>query len=358
MDNLHPVQPTGLVAGAQSRPHTQLAWNSPTDPDVDHYDIYRSTAAGFTPAPGLKIQSVLSVGYTDTIPALGYAYHYCIIASDVHGNLSQPSAEATASFPVSRTLAVNAHWNIVSVPLIPDDYSRSLLFPTAVSQALAYKGTYEVSSTLKNGVGYWLRFGGNQNIQISGLLIPVDTIDVADGWNMIGSVSASIPVSSIGSIPGGVVTSQFYIFNDGYKKVGDIEPGGGYWVKVSGNGKLILGSASSNTQKINIRAIAELPPAIPDQENGLIPKEFSLSQNYPNPFNPTTMIHYTLPSPAHVRLSVYNIIGQEVVELVNEDQDAGYKTCSFNAGNLPSGAYTYRLSASTYVDVKRMLLIK
>lgn len=85
---------------------------------------------------------------------------------------------------------------------------------------------------------------------------------------------------------------------------------------------------------------------------------FRLNQNYPNPFNPVTSISYALPASAYVRLSVFNILGQEVGVVVEEAQEAGYKTVSFDATNLPTGLYTYRLTAGTFTDVKKMLLLK
>jgi len=89
-----------------------------------------------------------------------------------------------------------------------------------------------------------------------------------------------------------------------------------------------------------------------------IPVAFSLSQNYPNPFNPTTNIKYSLPEDSKVKLTVFNLIGQEVVTLVNETQKAGYQSVQFNAANLPSGVYFYRIDAGKFNAVKKMVLIK
>ena len=88
------------------------------------------------------------------------------------------------------------------------------------------------------------------------------------------------------------------------------------------------------------------------------PTNYSLSQNYPNPFNPTTKIQYSLPEASNVRLSVYNGLGQEVMQLVNGNQSAGKYIVDLNAQNLPSGIYFYRLQNSKFVDTKKMLLLK
>lgn len=94
------------------------------------------------------------------------------------------------------------------------------------------------------------------------------------------------------------------------------------------------------------------------ERNGPVPLNPKLEQNYPNPFNPSTVISYALPSRQNVRLSVYDILGREVLRLVDESQEAGYKSVSFNASNLPSGIYTYRLTAGTFTQVKKMLYLK
>jgi hypothetical protein len=89
-----------------------------------------------------------------------------------------------------------------------------------------------------------------------------------------------------------------------------------------------------------------------------IPVSFMLSQNYPNPFNPETKIDYTMPQKQQVNLRIYSALGEMVKELVNEQQEAGSYSVTFDASNLPSGAYIYRLQTSEFVKNMKMLLIK
>ncbi len=93
-----------------------------------------------------------------------------------------------------------------------------------------------------------------------------------------------------------------------------------------------------------------------------VPERFSLSQNYPNPFNPSTKISFDIPSGGFVSLKIYDISGREVASLVNEVKTAGYYTVDFNASNLSSGAYYYKLSLNSdgknFTETKKMLLLK
>jgi len=101
-----------------------------------------------------------------------------------------------------------------------------------------------------------------------------------------------------------------------------------------------------------------------------VPSGYSLAQNYPNPFNPTTSIRYTLSSgegrtedggrttPAHVCLRIYNVVGQEVATLVDGEQEAGYYTVTWNASDVASGVYFYRLTAGEFTATRRMVLMK
>ncbi len=88
------------------------------------------------------------------------------------------------------------------------------------------------------------------------------------------------------------------------------------------------------------------------------PSEYSLSQNYPNPFNPTTTIRYSLAAEEHVTLKVYNILGKELLTLVDGRQGAGGHTVSFTGHSFPSGLYFYRLTAGSFVSVRTMTMLK
>ena len=90
----------------------------------------------------------------------------------------------------------------------------------------------------------------------------------------------------------------------------------------------------------------------------ILPTVYSLNQNYPNPFNPNTIISYALPAASNVKISVYNAIGETVQILENGFKEAGNYTVSFNASNIPTGIYFYRIEAGTFSQVRKMMLLK
>ncbi len=92
--------------------------------------------------------------------------------------------------------------------------------------------------------------------------------------------------------------------------------------------------------------------------NTEVPERFQLSQNYPNPFNPSTVIKFSLPIGGHVKLSVFDISGKIVEELLNEKLEAGNFSIDFNASQLSSGAYFYRIETEGFTDTKKMILVK
>ena len=94
------------------------------------------------------------------------------------------------------------------------------------------------------------------------------------------------------------------------------------------------------------------------QEPGNLPSSFRLEQNFPNPFNPTTTINYTMPSKNFVNLSVFNLIGEQLQILVNEEQEAGSHQINFDGSSLPSGIYFYKISSSNFTETKKMILMK
>ena len=97
---------------------------------------------------------------------------------------------------------------------------------------------------------------------------------------------------------------------------------------------------------------------VPSTVGDGVPTVFALEQNYPNPFNPSTVISYSLPQGADVRVEVFNIIGQSVKVLVDETQSSGKHSVVFQAGDLASGMYLYNLRAGTLIQSRRMMLVK
>ncbi len=91
---------------------------------------------------------------------------------------------------------------------------------------------------------------------------------------------------------------------------------------------------------------------------GEIPDKFDLLQNYPNPFNPSTKIRYSLPEVSSATIKVYDMLGNEVATLANEEQPAGNYEVDFNASELSSGIYFYKLQAGNFIEMKKMILIR
>ncbi len=295
-----------------------------------------------------------SLGQTATLRATGTQFEH------EAGYLAGVRARSRVSLPLS----LNEGWNMISAPLTVNDYSKTTLFPNAVSDAFYFLRGYEIADTLKPGMGYWLKFDSAQTIVTQGVSRTEDSVTVTPGWNIIGSISTPVPTSAIMSIPPGLITSPFFGYNNSYSMATTVVPGKAYWIKVNAGGKLILSSTllGSSSNKIKIVPTDELPPPPPDGEvttaTPQLPDHFALEQNYPNPFNPASVIRYQLPINGNVTLRIYNVLGEEVGILVDGYQDAGYKSVIWDASNVASGIYFYKLNAGNFIQVKRMMVIK
>jgi len=95
-----------------------------------------------------------------------------------------------------------------------------------------------------------------------------------------------------------------------------------------------------------------------ENDKSIVPTNYALFQNYPNPFNPSTIISYELPSNSKVTIKVYNMLGQQLFMLVNDYQSVGYHEVKFESSSLPSGIYFYQMTAGSYVQTKKMILMK
>ena len=292
---------------------------------------------------------------------LGHAYFvHNAPGSPVWVALTGAGTLQTSSYPVSKS------WNIVSVPLEKADPRKTVLFPTATTPAYEYLGGagYLAKDSLRPGAGYWMKFGSDQTVTLAGIPLAADTVDVAAGWNLIGSVGAPAPVGSITADPPEMTATGFFRYDAGYLRADTIEPAKGYWVKVDMDGTLILqGIPPSNPgMPLVIVPTAELPPPPPGEEasgrpRGL-PAEYLLEQNFPNPFNPSTVIGYQLPEAGWVTLKVYDLVGREVATLVDRFEGPGYRSVEWDASGVPSGVYCYRIAAGRFADAKRLVVMK
>ncbi len=165
------------------------------------------------------------------------------------GGWSPPWSFTTANGPTS-SYAFNKFWNLVSMPMVPDNPATKSLFPSAVSPSYAYDPAsgYHIHDSLAVGPGYWIRFDRAQSIALTGVPVPVDSVDVGTGWIIIGSVSDPLPWSAVQTLPSGIVSSMPFAYDGGYVIADSILPARGYWVKTSGPGKIILSPSPSMPQ--------------------------------------------------------------------------------------------------------------
>jgi len=305
------------------------------------------------PDAGYHLDSLIVDGEysgTDTSYAFGPVYQdHTIAAKFSDGSIAMNSGVAD-------------NWNLLSVPLNVPDSHTSVLYPAAASPAFGYAGAYVREDMLRSGSGFWLKFVGAQTVSVTGKRFDIDTVGVNEGWNLIGSISSAIPVSGIVSLPPGIGTSNFFGYEQGYKTVDTLRPGYGYWVKLYQRGQLVLSSQNSPqaADRIRIASRGESPPAPPERDNARLeaPREYQLAAAFPNPFNPTAIIHIELPGKSHVSLKLYNLLGQEVQTILDEDRSAGRYDVQIDGSLLPSGVYIYRMIANEFVRSEKVVLLK
>jgi photosystem II stability/assembly factor-like uncharacterized protein len=180
--------------------------------------------------------------YSWVVPSISTTQGRVRIRDQASGVYTDVSEDA---FSILVNPDVISGWNLLSIDQAPPDGRRTVVFPTSTSHAFTYVGNYVQRETLANGTGYWLKFPQAQFTPYAGDPITIDSIDVRAGWNMIGSISTPVPVSSIVQVPPGIVTSFYFGYRLSYATADSIRPKSGYWVKTNADGKLIL--QSSNT---------------------------------------------------------------------------------------------------------------
>jgi len=363
-------------------------------------------------------------------------------------------------------------WNMVSVPGINPNgqgVDSWWTYRDMGANIFKYAGGYQSITTTTPGIGYWMKHTGARTYNTgdewpaSGIqIVAHNPLTAVAGWNLIGGYEISATASLVTTVPPGLQQGPIYKYAGGYQTAATIDPGYGYWIKLSGAGQIIIPEtfakgekeaewfpeswgriiitdnaehscklyAVSDKNNVNLTAY-DLPPAPPEgmfdirfesgriaedinssvqtidmsgvtypltvraenidirlmDETGkqinlnlkkgedivisnatinklmvsgeLIPDKYSLEQNYPNPFNPSTAIEFSLPeNVGNVRLTIYSVLGEKVVELVNTALVAGKYSYQWNAQNVATGMYIYELRTDKFVSVKKMVLMK
>lgn len=311
-----------------------------------------------------RIYSIINQGGSGFNCALTLRYDQ----SEIPFGLTEDSLKLM-KLPENSERKVNAGWNMLSLSHTPLDRRKTAIFPSAISEAFSYEDRYIRKDTLSPGIGYWIKFSTADTFEVTGGYIVAETIAVATGWNLIGSISSLLSVRSILCDPPTMIANDFFEYNTGYFRTDTIYPGFGYWVKVNQAGYLILSSESQMMEQARIKIVAtsELPPPPPGDVISAkdIPIDYSIEDAYPNPFNPVTTLKYSLPSESRVKLTIYNVLGQVVTILQDGVEDAGYRSVEWNASNVANGLYFYRIEAISMIDpgksfamVKKMVLLK
>ena len=437
------------------------------------------------PFGAYTVSLVAQPGWTQTTPLAPPTYPVTLTSIDdlFTGNFGTHAPDALKYI-------LSNGWNLISLPEEPTDARTTQLFPTSVSFAFSFAGTYQRRDSIHHPAGYWLKFPAQETVYVAGTPLHSDTLPVAQGWNLVGSIADTIPVASLVTDPPGLIISAMYSFHVSYQITSSVIPGEGYWLKFSQPGSLIYPPASSikGTSTSGIPAavevkeynrihfseysggastlffrnaispssagiVRELPPVPPAgcfdarfgngsdilefgqgqsstakapisvqalsyplkvawnvhpspgvryvlKENssagkiitvltdsgslllreipdaglsmaaeygvtaGETPRDFALYQNMPNPFNPATTIRFDLPARSHVRITVYNLLGQSVATLVDDVIEAGAHSAVWSPSGS-SGIYFYRIDATNanggdghFQQVRKMIYIK
>ena len=162
-------------------------------------------------------------------------------------------------------------------------------------------------------------------------------VDPTAGWPISNGQFTIINSGSLGSLP------TVWTANGTFTQAGD-QASGTWGFSVSGT------TCSGSWGPARIVSVEEVAAGIPER--------FALAQNYPNPFNPSTTIEFVLPRASHVSIKVYDVLGLEVVTLVDQHLPPGHYKTTWDAANVASGVYLYRIQAGDFVETKKLILLR
>jgi hypothetical protein len=267
---------------------------------------------------------------TITWSPVGYAekYHFQLSSDDNFSNLLADVNYLTNAFYTINTLEKDAHyyWRVKA----SNDGAES---PWTATQMFVAVAPF-ITVTKPNGGEQWQR-GLSYFIQWDDNLAEDVVIELYKGDSLSSTIATT---SNLGAYKWQISTR--------------LETGSDYSIKVKSKTDNALFDLSDNKF-----AVIDTTSTFVENESSVV-KDYALYQNYPNPFNPTTTISFHIPSKGIIDLSVFNLLGEKVVTLLNDEEDVGDHSIKFDAKSLPSGIYFYRLKSGSHTIVKKMMLTK
>jgi hypothetical protein len=296
------------------------------------------------------LSNATSAAANDYISALG-------ISESVANRLYVGSANGTVlrldNANTGNPAATNLKSALVTAGASSSGYVNCIYVdPSNADNVIVVYSNYSVVSLFSstNGGTSWTNISGNleQNANGSGDGPSVRWIDaITTGGTTTYYAATSTGLYSTNNISNGP-TTQWY--QEGPSTIGNVVCP--MVAARSSDGLVVVATHGSGVYSANQTVVGV------ESNKSVIPASFSLSQNYPNPFNPSTKINFSLPSPNNVKITLYDITGRKVAEILNQQLAAGSHTVDFNAVNLASGTYIYRIQAGNFAEAKKMVLLK
>jgi len=178
----------------------------------------------------------------DTIAALGNKSPWAYVNINDAPTETTPMNGRCITLKQGGGFAVGNSWNMVSVPVVATNFTKSSVFPTAVGDVFKFSAGYVPADPLSNGPGYWAKFNSAQSVSIVGGMLTSISIPVTTDWNLVGTISCPVVTSSVGGVVAG---KKFFEFNNGYKEVSVLSPGKGYWVQSPSAGTMDLACSAA-----------------------------------------------------------------------------------------------------------------
>ena len=318
------------------------------------------------------------IGTEFTEPSFGTTYneiHFVVMNTDPN-NQAIYSYTASGTGGITQTTLSYASSEVYYTNLPSSNQKLATRFSPTVSGQL-----YSVSVEL-NGGGSAIKGSGNLRVSaypnisgsiggIPGTLIIGTSVSkpfsqlVSGSWNEIDMRGANVPIPAgtdfhiVVEVDGTTGDTLQFLLDDGTtsptNRTSSYRNGAnglGWYNRADPN-------YANDGKNLLIAATIAIPfTGVEESTLNGVPRSFVLNQNYPNPFNPSTTIKFQMPSKGFVKLKIYDMIGREVTTLVDGFQEAGTHDVKFDASNLPSGVYFYRITSGTYVATKKLVLIK